>query len=43
MITQLLHTVKKISTVNITQNTKHRLVFTCENETKANKYFQHEN
>ena len=36
MITQLLHTVKKISTVNITRNAKHRPVFICENETKAN-------
>ena len=34
MITQLLNTVKKISTVNITQITKPRPIFTCENETK---------
>ena len=36
MITQLLNTVKEISTVNITQSAKPRPVFTCENETKAN-------
>ena len=35
MITQLLNTVKEISTVNITQNTNPRPIFTCENETKA--------
>ena len=36
MITQLLNTVKEIPTVNITQSTKPRPIFTCENETKAN-------
>ena len=36
MITQLLNTVKEISTVNITQSAKPRPVFTCENEIKAN-------
>ena len=36
MITQLLNTVKEISTVNITHSAKPRPVFTCENETKAN-------
>ena len=36
MITQLLNTVKKISTVNITQSAKPRPIFTCENETKTN-------
>ena len=36
MITQLLNTVKEISTVNITQITEPRPIFTCENETKAN-------
>ena len=36
MITQLLNTVKEISTVNITQSSKPRPIFTCENETKAN-------
>ena len=36
MTTQLLNTVKEISTVNITQSAKPRLIFTCENETKAN-------
>ena len=36
MITQLLNTVKEISTVNITQSAKPRSLFTCENETKAN-------
>ena len=36
MITQLLNTVKEISTVNITQSTNPRPIFTCENETKAN-------
>ena len=36
MITQLLNTVKEISTVNITQSAKPRPIFTCENETKAN-------
>ena len=36
MITQLLNTVKEISTVNITQSAKPRPVFTYENETKAN-------
>ena len=36
MITQLLNTVKEISTVNITQSAKSRPIFTCENETKAN-------
>ena len=35
MITQLLNTVKEISTVNITQSTNPRPIFTCENETKA--------
>ena len=35
MITQLLNTVKEISTVNITQTTNPRPIFTCENETKA--------
>ena len=36
MITQLLNTVKEISTVNVTQSAKSRPIFTCENETKAN-------
>ena len=36
MITQLLNTVKEISTVNITQSAKPRPIFTCENETKTN-------
>ena len=36
MTTQLLNTVKEISTVNITQSAKPRPIFTCENETKAN-------
>ena len=36
MITQLLNTVKEISTVNITQSAKPRPIFTCENETKGN-------
>ena len=36
MITQLLNTVKEISTVNITQSAKPRPIFTCENDTKAN-------
>ena len=36
MITQLLDTMKEISTINITQRAKPRLIFTCENETKAN-------
>ena len=36
MITQLLNTVKEISTVNITQSSKPRPIFTCENETNAN-------
>ena len=36
MTTQLLNAVKEISTVNITQNVKPRLTFTCENKTKAN-------
>ena len=36
MITQLLNTVKEISTVNITQSAQPRPVFTCENETKPN-------
>ena len=36
MITQLLNTVKGISTVNITQSAKPRPIFTCENETKTN-------
>ena len=36
MITQLLNTMKKISTVNIIQSAKPRPIFTCENETKAN-------
>ena len=36
MITQLLNTVKEMSTVNITQSAKPRPIFTCENETKAN-------
>ena len=36
IITQLLNTVKEISTVNITQSAKPRPVFTCENETKTN-------
>ena len=36
MILQLLNSVKKISTVNITQSAKPRPIFTCENETKAN-------
>ena len=36
MIRQLLNTVKEIPTVNITQSTKPRPIFTCENETKAN-------
>ena len=35
MITQLLNTVKEISTVNITQSTNPRPIFICENETKA--------
>ena len=35
MITQLLNTVKEISTVTITQIANPRLLFTCENETKA--------
>ena len=35
MITQLLNTVKEISTVNITQITNPRPIFTCENETIA--------
>ena len=37
MITQLLNTVKEISTINITQTyAKPRTIFICENETKAN-------
>ena len=36
MITQLINTMKEISTVNIAQSAKPRLIFTCENETKAN-------
>ena len=36
MITQLLNTVKEISTVNITQSAKPRPIFTCEKETKTN-------
>ena len=36
MFTQLLNTVKEISTVNITQSAKPRPTSTCENETKAN-------
>ena len=36
MITQLLNTMKKIFTVNVTQSAKPRSIFTCENETKAN-------
>ena len=36
MITELLNTVKEISTVNITQSAKPRPISTCENETKAN-------
>ena len=36
MITQLLNTVKEISTVNTAQSAKPRPIFTCENETKAN-------
>ena len=32
MTTQLLNTVKEISTVNITQSAKPRPIFTCENE-----------
>ena len=35
-MTQLLNTVKEISTVNITQSAKPRPTLTCENETKAN-------
>ena len=35
MITQLLNTVKEMSTVNITQSTNPTPIFTCENETKA--------
>ena len=35
MITQLLNTVNKISTVNITQNVKPGPIGTCENETNA--------
>ena len=35
MITQLLNTVKEISTVNITQSTNPRPIFSCESETKA--------
>ena len=35
MITQLLNTVKEVSTVNITQGGKPRPIFTCENESKA--------
>ena len=35
MITQLLNTVKEISTVNITQSAKPRPIFTCENENKV--------
>ena len=36
MITQLLNTVKEISTVNITQSAKPRPISTCESETKGN-------
>ena len=36
MITQVLDTMKEISTLNITQRAKPRLIFTCQNETKAN-------
>ena len=36
MITQLLNTVKEISTVNVTQSAKPRPIFNCENENKAN-------
>ena len=36
MITQLLNTVKEMTTVNISQSTKPRPIFTCENETKVN-------
>ena len=37
MITLLLNTVKEMSTVNTTQTyAKHRPIFTCKNETKAN-------
>ena len=36
MITQLLDTMKEISTLNITQRAKPRLIFTCQNETQAN-------
>ena len=36
MITQLLNTVKEISSVNITHCAKPRPIFTCENEAKAN-------
>ena len=36
MITQLLNTVKEISTVNVTQSAKPRPISTCENETKGN-------
>ena len=36
MITQLLNTMKEMSTVNITQTVKPRPIFTSENETKAN-------
>ena len=36
MITQLLNTVKEISTINITQGAKPGPIFICENETKAN-------
>ena len=36
MITQLLNTVKEISTINIRQDAKPRPIFTCENEKKAN-------
>ena len=35
MFTQLLNTVKEISTVNITQSAKPRPIFTSENENKA--------
>ena len=36
MTTQLLNTVKEISTVNIAQSVKSRPILTCKNETKTN-------
>ena len=35
MITQLINTVQEISTVNIIESAKPRLIFTCEKETKT--------